>query len=324
MTVEDDFEWFRSWFTALIGNVAQVVKGKDDEVGIVLLALFAEGHVLLEDFPGTGKTTLAKALAASLDGSWNRVQFTPDLLPSDITGGMVFDQRNATFEFHQGPIFSNIILADEINRASPKTQSALLQVMEEGQVTVDGTTHDVPRPFIVLATQNPIEQEGTYRLPEAQLDRFMVKLGMGYPDHDAEVEMLRSVGAGYRPSDIQPIVAVSDVSEMISAVRSVHLEDSIRSYIVRLCAYTRSVVDSPELRLGVSPRGAVALMAMGRAMAAAQARNYVNVDDIRNVAPYVMSHRLLLTPEAELQGIKPLDIVGRALDAVPAPDPVRA
>lgn len=319
---KDDFSWFQEWFTALVDNVGLIVKGKREQVGMVVLALFAEGHVLLEDYPGTGKTTLAKSMSASIDGSWNRVQFTPDLLPADVTGGMIFNQKESSFDFYQGPIFANVVLADEINRASPKTQSALLQVMEEGEVTVDGTTHSVPKPFVVIATQNPIEQEGTYRLPEAQLDRFMVKLSVGYPDHDAEVSMLESVGAGNRPDDIQSIVAIEEVAQMVGAVRKVHLDDAIRSFIVRLCHHTRT--ELPETRLGVSPRGAVALMSMSRALAASQGRGYVNVDDVRIVAPYVMGHRLLLTPNAELDGVSVADLVDRTIAAVPAPQPVRS
>lgn len=323
-TDTSDYSWFSGWFRSLVENVSQVVKGKPDEVGMVLLALFAKGHVLLEDVPGTGKTTLAKAIAASLDGEWNRIQFTPDLLPADVTGGMIFNQRENTFEFHKGPIFANVVLADEINRASPKTQSALLQVMEEAQVTVDGETYDAPSPFIVIATQNPIEQEGTYRLPEAQLDRFMIKLGLGYPGHDDEVAMLESIGAGIAPSGLQPILSMADVGEMVKSIQLVHMETTIRSYIVRLCAYTRNRAELPELALGASPRGAVALMNMSKAMAAAQSRGYVNVDDVRDVAPFVLAHRLLLTPEAELHRISQEDLVARTIEAVDAPAPVRS
>lgn len=319
----DDFAWFERWFAALVDNVGLSIKGKRREVGMVVLALFSGGHVLLEDYPGTGKTTLAKALAASIDGSWNRVQFTPDLLPSDVTGGMVYNQRESAFEFHRGPIFSNIVLADEINRASPKTQSALLQVMEESQVTVDGATHDVPNPFIVVATQNPVEQAGTYRLPEAQLDRFMIKLSVGYPGHDAEVEMLDSVGKGERPSDIPSIIAASEVAEMVDAVRDVHMATAIQSYIVRLCDFTRNRTLMPELRLGVSPRGAIALMQMSRAAAAATGRGYVNVDDVTSVAHFVMAHRMLLTPESELNGLDASSLVEKALREVEQPLPAR-
>lgn len=316
------FGWFEQWFSALVTTVGGVVKGKPQEVGMVVLALFAEGHVLLEDYPGTGKTTLAKALAGCIRSQWNRVQFTPDLLPSDVTGSMIYRPSDGAFEFKEGPVFANVVLADEINRASPKTQSSLLQVMEERQVTVDGVTYEVPRPFVVLATQNPIEQEGTYRLPEAQLDRFMIKLSLGYPGHDAEVEMLKSVGAGQTAADVQAIVAAGEVEKMIAAIRGVHLEDQIYSYISRLCSYTRNELG--EVRLGVSPRGAVALMSMSKAMAASQGRGYVNVDDVRRVAPFVMAHRLLLTPTAELNGVVVAELVTSTLDAVEAPGPVRA
>ena len=316
----ENFHWFGRWFRAIVDNVGLIVKGKRAEVGMVVLALLGEGHVLIDDFPGTGKTTLAKTLAASIEGSWNRVQFTPDLLPSDVTGGMIFNQRDTAFEFHAGPIFANVVLGDEINRASPKTQSALLQVMEESQVTVDGITHNVPHPFIVLATQNPVEQSGTYPLPEAQLDRFMIKLRLGYPNHDAEVAMLESVGSGQRPSDVSPIIEASEVAQMIAAVHTIKLQSSMQSYIVRLCDYTRDPERMPELRLGVSPRGAVALMQMARAKAAADSRNYVNVDDVVAVAPFVMGHRMLLTPQAELDDVTTSSLVQRTLRDVKHPD----
>lgn len=324
MANDADFSWFQGWFVALVDNIGHTVKGKRQEIGMVVLALFAEGHVLLEDFPGTGKTTLAKALSSSIEGSWNRIQFTPDLLPSDVTGGMIFNQRDSTFDFHRGPVFSNIVLADEVNRASPKTQSAMLQVMEESQVTVDGTTHDVPRPFIVIATQNPIEQAGTYRLPEAQLDRFMIKLSMGYPGHDAEVAMLDALARGERASDHPAIIRASEVADMIEAVRDVHLQPAIQSYIVRLCEYTRSRQHCPELRLGASPRGSVALMQMARATAASQGRNFVNVDDVTSVAPFVLGHRMLLTPAAELDGQSTQLIVERTLREVQQPELARS
>jgi len=311
---------FVGWFEALMGAVTQVIKGKEDQIGLSLVALLAGGHLLLEDVPGTGKTSLAKSMSSAVRGSWNRIQFTPDLLPSDVTGGLIYNQSSSSFEFHQGPIFANIVLADEINRASPKTQSALLQVMEEGQVSIDVTTYDVPQPFMVIATQNPVEQEGTYRLPEAQLDRFLMRLSLGYPDHDAEVEVLRNVGTGVNAATIEPVLDTKLLAKMIQYVQTVHLEDTVRSYIVRLCAATREM---PELSLGVSTRGAIGLMQAGRAFAASQGRSYVNVDDIKTLAPAVMTHRMLLTPEAELRRISTADLVGRALDTVTTPDPVR-
>lgn len=323
MSNENDFSWFGRWFAALVDNVGKVVKGKRDEVGMVVLALFSGGHVLLEDYPGTGKTTLAKALAASVDATWNRIQFTPDLLPSDVTGGMIFDQKESKFEFHRGPIFANIVLADEINRASPKTQSALLQVMEEGEITVDGNTYGVGDPFIVLATQNPVEQAGTYRLPEAQLDRFMIKLSLGYPDHESEVEVLDSIGRGIKPSDINAIISAAEVSEMAQAVASVYVAPEIQSYIVRLCAYTRDSRRVPEVRLGVSPRGAVALMKMARAAAAANSSHFVAIDHVAAVAPFVMTHRMLLTPEAELNRVSAHTLIERVLREVEQPAAIR-
>ncbi|MEM9131344.1 MAG: MoxR family ATPase [Actinomycetota bacterium] len=319
----DDLGLFQSWFTALIDSACAVVKGKRNEIGIAYLALFAEGHVLFEDNPGTGKTTLAKSLAATIGGDWNRVQFTPDLLPADVTGGMIFNQKDASFDFRPGPVFANVVLADEINRASPKTQSALLQVMEEGQVTVDGSTFDVKPPFIVLATQNPIEQEGTYRLPEAQLDRFLIKLSLGYPDHEAEIEMLESVSAGRKPEDLQPTATTDVVTQLIGVVRGVYVDRAIHDYIVKLCAFTRSRDHMPEVRLGASPRGAVGLMKMSRAMAASQARDYVTPDDVKRVAPYVLGHRLLLTPDAELKGVTTSELVHRVVDGVEPPEPAR-
>ena len=318
--MSDSEKMFVGWFEALMGAVTQVIKGKEDQIGLSLVALLAGGHLLLEDVPGTGKTSLAKSMSSAVRGSWNRIQFTPDLLPSDVTGGLIYNQSSSSFEFHQGPIFANIVLADEINRASPKTQSALLQVMEEGQVSIDVTTYDVPQPFMVIATQNPVEQEGTYRLPEAQLDRFLMRLSLGYPDHDAEVEVLRNVGTGVNAATIEPVLDTKLLAKMIQYVQTVHLEDTVRSYIVRLCAATREM---PELSLGVSTRGAIGLMQAGRAFAASQGRSYVNVDDIKTLAPAVMTHRMLLTPEAELRRISTADLVGRALDTVTTPDPVR-
>ena len=234
-------EWFSHWFNALLDNVEQVIKGKRDQIALALVCVFSEGHLLLDDVPGTGKTSLAKAIAHSIKGTWSRIQFTPDLLPSDVTGGLVYNQSQGTFDFRRGAVFSNVVLADEINRASPKTQAALLEVMEERHVTVDGTGYDVPRPFVVIATQNPVEQEGTYRLPEAQLDRFLMRTTLGYPDHDHEVDVLRMLADGLRPEGLTPIMSTTDVRTMIQVAEAVHVEDSIRSYVVRLCAATRAM-----------------------------------------------------------------------------------
>ena len=231
-------EWFSHWFNALLANVEEVIKGKRDQIALALVCLFSEGHLLLDDVPGTGKTSLAKAIAHSIKGTWSRIQFTPDLLPSDVTGGLVYNQAKGTFDFRRGAVFSNVVLADEINRASPKTQAALLEVMEERHVTVDGVGYDVPRPFVVIATQNPVEQEGTYRLPEAQLDRFLMRTTLGYPDHDHEVDVLRMLAEGGRPEDLSAVMSSADVRSMIQVAESVHVEDSIRSYVVRLCAAT--------------------------------------------------------------------------------------
>ncbi|MFV0306343.1 MAG: AAA family ATPase, partial [Desertimonas sp.] len=234
-------EWFSHWFNALIDNVGLVIKGKRDQVALALVCVFAEGHLLLDDVPGTGKTSLAKSIAHSITGSWNRVQFTPDLLPSDVTGGVVYNQSQGSFDFRRGAVFANVVLGDEINRASPKTQAALLEVMEERHVTVDGSTYDVPRPFVVIATQNPVEQEGTYRLPEAQLDRFLMRTSLGYPSHDFEVDVLRNLATGARPESLQPVMSTVEVARMIDVAESVHVEDSIRSYVVRLVAATRAM-----------------------------------------------------------------------------------
>ncbi|MBY5161289.1 AAA family ATPase [Salsipaludibacter albus] len=320
-TTQEQADRFADAFTRVLGNVTSVIKGKRDEVGMVLVALFAEGHVLLEDVPGTGKTVLAKSIANSFGGDWSRVQFTPDLLPADVTGGLVYNQSRGSFDVHRGPVFANVVLADEINRASPKTQSALLQVMEERQVTIGDTTHDVPRPFGVVATQNPIEQEGTYRLPEAQLDRFLMRMALGYPDHDHEVDVLRDAAAGVRPDSLNAVISTEQARQMIAVVNGIHLDDAMRSYVVRLCAATREL---SELRLGVSTRGALAIMRAASSLAATQARIYVNIDDVKAVAHAVMGHRLLLTPEAELRSVRTDDLVDRVLAQVEAPAARRA
>jgi MoxR-like ATPase len=313
-------EWFSHWFNTVLDNVELVIKGKRDQIATALVCLFAEGHLLIEDVPGTGKTTLAKAMAQSVDSTWRRIQFTPDLLPSDVTGGLIYDQTDNTFHFRPGPVFTNVLLADEINRASPKTQSALLEVMEERHITIDGVTHDVPRPFVVLATQNPIEQEGTYRLPEAQVDRFLLRTSLGYPENRDEVSAVKAVSLGAAAEHLKPVVKLADVHRMIAVAAAVFIDDAIYQYIVDLVAATRTI---PELRLGVSTRGALALVRSSRALAATQGRPYVTVDDVKTLAPPALAHRMLLTPEAELRGTKTIDLVDRVLDDVDAPVPVR-
>ena len=318
---EEEAAWFKGWFSAILDNVESVVRGKTNQVALVLSCFFAEGHLLLEDKPGTGKTTLAKALASSIQGDWSRIQFTPDLMPSDVTGGMVYNQVTSSFDPHFGPVFSNVVLADEINRASPKTQAALLEVMEERQVTFGSETNQVPRPFVVIATQNDLEQLGTYRLPEAQLDRFLMKTSLGYASTESTVEILRNNSAGVTPEDLQPVVSTTDVERMIAVVDSIHLQDSLLDYIVRLTEATREL---DEVEVGSSPRGAIALMKAGRAIAAARGRVFVDVDDLKLAAPEVLAHRLVLSAESEYAKVDPRDLIARVVDAVPLPAMSRA
>ncbi|WP_349898477.1 AAA family ATPase [Parafrigoribacterium soli] len=308
--------WFSDIFNRLVANVDQVLLGKTFVVKLSFTALLSEGHLLLEDFPGTGKTSLARAMAQSVKGLNNRIQFTPDLLPGDITGVSIYDQRSGSFEFHRGPIFANIVLADEINRASPKTQAALLEVMEEGHVTVDGVSHDVGAPFMVIATQNPIEQAGTYRLPEAQLDRFIMKASIGYPDHASTLRILE--GAGTKAHEVTvPAIATADVIlEMGALARTVHVDPSINDYVSRIVDATRTAV---EVRLGVSVRGALALIRTAKTLAAANGRHYVIPDDIKALAEPVLAHRLVLDAEAEFEGVTPSSIISQILIETPPP-----
>lgn len=322
MIEQEHVDTFHEWFNLLLGNVGTVIRGKRQQVAMSLVCVLSEGHLLLEDHPGTGKTSLAKSIANSFRGTMDRIQFTPDLLPSDVTGGLIYHQGTGEFSFKPGPIFANIVLADEVNRASPKTQSALLEVMEERQVTVGNETRLVPRPFVVIATQNPDEQEGTYRLPEAQLDRFMMRSAIGYPDHDAEVDVLGDIADGVDSSTIQQIMGTEDVEKLIRVAAGVHVSAEIRSYIVRLAATTREMRD--VLRLGVSTRGCIAMMKTSRTLAAAQGRTFVIADDVKSVAHSVMEHRMLLTPQAELNGVKTDDLVEDVLKTIEAPGVVRA
>jgi MoxR-like ATPase len=280
------------------------------------LSLLAEGHVLVEDVPGVGKTVLAKALARSLDLTFARVQFTPDLLPSDVTGVNVFDQAAAAFRFRHGPVFANIVLVDEINRASPKTQSALLEAMQEAQVTVDGATHALPRPFLVIATQNPVEYEGTYPLPEAQLDRFAVRMAIGYPPLPEEARMLAEQTTEPPLDSLVPVAGESEVVAAIEAVRAVYVEESVGRYVVALLRQTRN---DPRLALGASPRAGIALLRLAKARAAVERRDFVSPEDVRVVAPSVLAHRLLLRPEARSSAVSPDAVIADAIDGTPIP-----
>ena len=301
----------------LAANVSRVMHGKDDVVRAAIACVVAEGHLLIEDVPGVGKTSLARAIAASIALTWNRIQFTPDLLPTDVTGVSVFDQATSTFSFRPGPVFANIVLGDEINRASPKTQSALLEVMQEQTVTTDATVYRVPRPFIVIATQNPIDLEGTYILPEAQLDRFMMRLRVGYPGPEAEAQVLRTEKDEATVTHLPPVMTAEELLEMIDFVkRNVEVAPAIENYIVAVCAHTRSL---PEVRLGVSPRGSLALLRGARVTAACAGRSYVTPDDVKAVAVPTLAHRVILRPDAEIQGRTAEDVVSRALQAVPVP-----
>ncbi len=312
----DHAAWFAETFATLTDNVGQALLGKAPVIRLALTCMLTEGHLLLEDAPGTGKTALARAIAATVHGSHQRIQFTPDLLPSDITGVTMYDQNSGVWEFHRGPIFASIVLADEINRASPKTQSALLEVMEESHVTVDGTRHATGRPFMVIATQNPIEQAGTYRLPEAQLDRFLMKTSVGYPDREAALQVLAGSARPDRTLDLKPAITTEAVAEMADLVRDNHVDSAVLDYVQQLSEATR---ENPDTTLGVSTRGAIAMVRAARVWAASQGRNYVTPDDVKILAQPVWSHRVVLDPEAEFGGTSQASVVDKALDTVPPP-----
>jgi len=292
------------------------IRGKSEVVELALVCLLAEGHLLLEDVPGVGKTSLARSLARALGTPWQRIQFTPDLLPGDVTGVSVFHQDTSEFIFHKGPVFANVVLADEVNRASPRTQSALLEVMEERQVTVDGHPYAVPRPFLVMATQNPIEMDGTYPLPEAQLDRFLVKTRVGYPDHEAEVRVLVGEHSGAFVDDVMQVSEPVEVEKLVRIAKTAHVAPAVFDYIVRLVGHTRQM---PQLRLGASPRGALGLLRTSRVYAALQARHFVVPGDVQALAEPVLAHRILLSASFEASGGTVTDAVVEAIAAVPAP-----
>ncbi len=308
---------FADLFEAITSNVAQVLHGKRETIELAVMCLLAEGHLLIEDVPGVGKTSLAKALAASIDCSWKRIQFTPDLLPTDLVGVSIYQRSSETFVFEPGPLFANIVLADEINRASPKTQSALLEAMEERQITADGRSRTLEAPFMVIATQNPVDQGGTYRLPESQLDRFLLRISIGYPARAAEMQMLDLHVGANSVQALRPVVSIDEIRAMISAVRGVHVATALKSYLVDLAATSRR---HPGIELGLSPRATLQLAAAARAHAAANGRNYATPDDVKAVGHPTLSHRVIVRAEHGSQ-LSPADAISEVFDAVAVPVP---
>ena len=317
----EDATRFAQVFKGLVDGVSVAVLDKRQAVRLALTTMFAGGHLLLEDAPGTGKTALARAISAVIDGTHSRIQFTPDLLPSDITGVNMFNQKTGEWVFHAGPVFAEIVLADEINRASPKTQSALLEVMEEAQVTVDGVRRPAPQPFMVIATQNPVEQAGTYPLPEAQLDRFLLKLELPLPSREAEIDIIARHQAGFNPmslaeAGIRPVAGAADIHAAHEAASRIEVAPAVMAYLVDLCRATRT---SAAVRVGVSPRGATALLRTSRVWAFLQGRGFVTPDDVKTMAPVTLAHRLGLRAEANLEGVDATDVITGVLAATPVP-----
>lgn len=300
----------------LVENVERVIVGKREPVQLAVIALLCQGHLLIEDVPGTGKTMLAKSIARSLGCQFRRIQFTPDMLPSDVTGVSVFNQKTREFEFRPGPVLAQIVLTDEINRATPKTQSALLEAMEERQITVDGVTYPMPQPFLVLATQNPIEYEGTFPLPEAQLDRFMMRVSLGYPETVDELKMLDEQQHAHPITRISQVVSSEELVQAQEQIRDVHIGDLVKEYIVKLVRTTRK---HPDVYLGASPRGSIALYKTGQARAALLGRDYVQPDDIKALAMVTLAHRLIISPSARIRNVDPRAVIQEILDSTPVP-----